>query len=116
MGIIRPYPAEWDTASYPPKFKALTLHTFDGKGSSNQHIYYFKSQTGNVVSNNTIMARLFIGTLIRVAFEWFMKLPAGSIKTWADLMKLFLALFLARFFEDNTEILVPTVLVAKQKK
>ena len=41
-----------------------------------------------------------------------MKLPAGSIKTWADLEKL----FLARFFEDDTEILVLTLLVAKQKK
>ena len=106
--IVRPYPAEWDTTPYPPKFKAPILHTFDGKGSSNQHIY-FKSQTGNVVSNDAIMARLFIGTLKGVAFEWFMKLHAGSIKTWADLEKL----FLARFFEDDTEILVPTLLAAK---
>ena len=34
------------------------------------------------------------------------------IKTWADLKKL----FLARFYEDNTEISVPTLLAAKQKK
>jgi len=27
--------AEWDTAPYPPKFKASTLHTFDDKGSPN---------------------------------------------------------------------------------
>jgi len=33
-----------------------------------------------------------------------MKLPAGSIKTWADLEKL----FLAHFFEDDSEISVPT--------
>jgi len=52
------------------------------------------------------MARLFIGTLKRVAFEWFMKLPAGSIKTWADLEKL----FLARFFEDDIEVAMPTLL------
>jgi len=41
-----------------------------------------------------------------------MKLPSGSIKTWADLEKL----FLARFFEDDTEILVPTLLATKKKK
>ena len=70
------------------------------------------------------MPRLFIGTLKAVAFEWFMKLyadpyfewfmkfSAGSIKIWAELEKL----FLARFFEDDTEILVPTLLAAKQKK
>jgi len=43
VGIVRPYTAEWDTAPYPSKFKALTLHTFDGKRSPNQYIYYFKS-------------------------------------------------------------------------
>ena len=25
VGIVRPYPAEWDLVPYPPKFKALTL-------------------------------------------------------------------------------------------
>ena len=58
------------------------------------------------------MARLFISTLKGVAFEWFMKLPAGYIKICADLEKLFLALF----FEDDIEILVPTFLTMKQKK
>ena len=41
-----------------------------------------------------------------------MKLPVDSIKTWADLEKL----FLAYFFEEDKEILVPTPLAAKQKK
>ena len=41
-----------------------------------------------------------------------MKFPAGSIKTWADLKKL----FLSRFFEDDTEISVPTLLAVKKKK
>ena len=112
VGIIRPYPVEWDTAPYLLNFKAPTLYTFGGKGSSNQQIYYFKSQTWNVVSNDAIMALLFIGTLTMFAFEWFMKLPAGSIKTWANLEKLFLACF----FEDDIEISVPILLMAKQKK
>ena len=41
VGAVRPYPLEWDSVSYPPKFKPPTLHTNDGKSSSNQHIYYF---------------------------------------------------------------------------
>ena len=93
-GVVRPCPAEWDLVPYPPKFKALTLQAFDSKGSPNQHIYYFMSQTGNVVDNDTILARLFIGTLKGLAFEWFMKLPEGSIKNWGDLEKLFLTRFL----------------------
>jgi len=59
-----------------------------------------------------LLARLFIDTLKGVAFEWFMKLPVGSTKIWADLEKLFLACF----FENDTEISVPTLLTAKQKK
>jgi len=47
-----------------------------------------------------------------MAFEWFMKLPAGSIKKWSDLERP----FLARFFEDDTEVNLPTLLATKQKK
>jgi len=75
------------------------------------HIYYLKFQYKNVASNDIIMARLFISTLKEVAFEWFMKLPVGSIKKW-DLEKL----FLAHFFEDGTEISVSTLLATNQKK
>ena len=39
--VTRPYPLEWDSVPYPPKFKPLTLHTYDGKSSPNHHIYYF---------------------------------------------------------------------------
>ena len=63
IGAIRPYPLEWDSVPYPLKFKPLTLHSYDNKTSPNQHIYYFRSQTGNVIGNDAIVARLFIGTL-----------------------------------------------------
>jgi len=68
-GMARPYPLEWDSVPYLPKFKPPTLHTYDGKSSPNQHIYYFRSQTGNIIDNDAIMARLFIGTLKGVAFD-----------------------------------------------
>jgi len=58
------------------------------------------------------MDHLFIGTLKGVAFEWFMKLRTGFIKTWVSLKKLFLVCF----FEDDTEISVLTLLAIKQKK
>ena len=63
IGVVRLYPVEWDSSLYPPRFKAPNLQAFDDKGSPNQHMYYFKFQTGNVVLNDAIMARLFIGTL-----------------------------------------------------
>jgi len=55
---------------------------------------------------------LFIDTLKGIAFEWFMKLPEGSIKNWGDLEKL----FLTYFFEDDLEITMPTLLAARQRK
>ena len=33
VGVVRPYPTEWDLVPYPPKFKTPTLQAFDGKGS-----------------------------------------------------------------------------------
>ena len=104
--------SEGDLVPHPPKFKALTLQAFDGKGSPNQHICYFNSQTANIVANDAILARLFIGTLKGLTFEWFMKLPEGSIKNWGDLEKL----FRTRFFKDDSEITMPTLLVTKQRK
>jgi len=41
-----------------------------------------------------------------------MKLLAGSIKTWAELKRLFLSLF----FKGDTEVAMPTLLAAKQIK
>jgi len=34
-GMTCPYLLEWDSVPYPPKFKQLTLHTYDGKSSPN---------------------------------------------------------------------------------
>jgi len=55
---------------------------------------------------------LFIGTLEEIAFEWFMKLLEGSIKNWGNLENL----FLARFFKDDLEITMPTLLIMRQRK
>src|SRR3954466_13764700 len=55
---------------------------------------------------------LFISTLKGVAFEWFRKLPKGSITCWDDLE----ALFLIRFFEEEADINMHTLLLTKQKE
>jgi len=76
------------------------LHTYDGKSSPNRHIYYFRSQSSNVIDNVAIMAKLFIDTIKRVAFDWFRSLPSGSINSWIDLE----TRFLSRVYEDDTEV------------
>ena len=47
-----------------------------------------------------------------MTFEWFMKLPEGSIKNWGGLKKLFLTCF----FEDDLEITMQTLLARRQQK
>src|SRR4051812_35163845 len=111
-GATRPYPVKWDAVKYPSRFKVPTLNTFDGKGSAQQHIYYFESQTGSLMGNDPVRTRLFISTLKGVAFEWFRKLPKGSITCWDDLK----ALFLSRFFEEEANINMHTLLLTKQKE
>jgi len=69
------------------------------------------SQTGNVIDNNAIMARLFIGTLKGVAFDWFRSLPSGSINSWVDLETRFLSLF----YENDSEVIMDKLLSTVQK-
>ena len=47
-----------------------------------------------------------------MAFEWFRKVPKGSITCWDDLE----ALFLSRFFEEEADINMHTLLLIKQKE
>jgi len=110
--MIRPYPLEWDSVPYPSKFKPPTLHTYDGKSLSNQHMYYFRFQTSNVIDNDAIMARLFIGTLKEVAFYWFRSLPPGTINSWIDLE----TRFLSCLYEDDTEVTMEKLLSTVQQK
>src|SRR5436853_1299792 len=111
-GATRPYPVEWDAVKYPSKFKVPKLNPFYGKGSAQQHIYYFQSQTGNLVGNDPVRTRLFVSTLKGPAFEWFRKLAKGSITCWDDLE----ALFLSRFFEEEVDVNMHTLLLTKQKE
>lgn len=59
-----------------------------------------------------ILTRLFVGALMGLAFDWFMKLQPGSIKTFSDLK----SLFLAWFFDDDSEVSMTTLLETKQRK
>jgi len=112
VGMTRSSPLEWDSVPCPLKFKPPTLHTYDGKSSPNQYIYYFLSKTSNVIDNGAIMARLFIGTLKGVAFDWFESLPPGSINSWINLE----TRFLSRFYEDDTEVTIDKLHSTVQNK
>ena len=64
-----------------------------------------------MIDNDAIMARLFIDTLKKVAFDWFRSLPSGSINYWIDLK----ARFLSRFYEDDAKVTMDKLLSTVQK-
>ena len=66
---------------------------------------HFQS-TSNVIDNDAIMERLFIGTLKGVSFGWFRSLPSSSINSWIDLE----TWFLSRFYEDDTKVTMDKLL------
>src|SRR4051812_48731139 len=64
------------------------------------------------MGNDPVRTRLFITTLMGVAFEWFRKLLKGSITCWYDLE----ALLFSPFFEEEADINMHTLLLTKQKE
>lgn len=73
-----------ETVAFPPKFKQPNPQSFDGRGSPRQHIFHFKALTGGIAGNDALMIRLFVSTFRETAFDWYARLPAGTINSWAD--------------------------------
>jgi len=111
VGMTHSYPLEWASVSYPLKLPP-TLHSYGGKSSPNQCIYYFWFQTGNVIYNDAIMDKLFIGTLKGVAVDWFKSLPNCFINSWVDLK----TSFLSRFYEDDIKVTMNKLLSTVHKR
>ena len=57
------------------------------------------------------MARLFIGTLKGITFDWFRSQPSGSINSWVNLE----TQFLSRFYKDDTKVTMDKLLSTVQK-
>ena len=64
-----------------------------------------------MIDNDAIMAKLFIGTLKRVSFDWFRSLPNGSINSRVNLK----TRLLSRFYEDDTTVTMNILLSAVKK-
>lgn len=63
VGIMHPYPSEWDLIPFLETYRALNINKYHRKGSPNQHLYHFHSLNGNAMDNDALMTRLFIGSL-----------------------------------------------------
>ncbi|ONK64740.1 uncharacterized protein A4U43_C07F29380 [Asparagus officinalis] len=109
--ILCPYPREWESIPYPAKFNLINFMTFDGKGSSNQHLIYFKSHLGMISGNEVLMVRSFVGILRGPTFDWYRRLKLRSINSWDDME----SSFLGNFFDDDAEVSIRKLFNEKQK-
>lgn len=68
------------------------------------------SLTGNIAMNGAILTWLYVSSLKGLAFDWFWKLPPGSIKVFSDME----SLFLTSFFDDDSEVSLLVLFSIKQ--
>ncbi|CAL9001576.1 unnamed protein product, partial [Prunus brigantina] len=69
--------------------------------SSIEHIGRFTAQCGEADSDAQKL-RLFVPSLIGLAFSWFINLPPNSVRDWSDMERI----FHEHFYQTNREITV----------
>ena len=64
-------------------------------GSPQEHLAHFYSACGEFVLSDALLIRQFVQSLKGSAFTWYTQLQPGSIHTWDDLQRAFLAQFVS---------------------
>ncbi|XP_060968195.1 uncharacterized protein LOC133035834 [Cannabis sativa] len=96
LGYHKPYPAYYDQIPFPPNYIRQKFEKFDGiNGSPHEHLAYFTSACGESAQLDALLIRQFVQSLKEAAFTWYTQLPPGSITTWDDMQKAFLAQFVS---------------------
>ena len=78
----------------PPKFKMLSLDSYDGPRDPFNHIATFKITMHLQRVPNEIMCRAFPTTLKGPSKVWFSKIPPNSVSSFEELSKLFVNNFI----------------------
>uniref|UniRef100_A0A2N9GQ00 Integrase catalytic domain-containing protein n=1 Tax=Fagus sylvatica TaxID=28930 RepID=A0A2N9GQ00_FAGSY len=85
-----PYPIELLKEPYPEKYDTPVFALFDGrKGSAMEHISKFLNSMGSFAAHGDLCLREFSKSLVDRAYTWYTVLPAGSIRTWEDMVESF---------------------------
>uniref|UniRef100_A0A2N9HR17 Integrase catalytic domain-containing protein n=1 Tax=Fagus sylvatica TaxID=28930 RepID=A0A2N9HR17_FAGSY len=101
--LLEPYPEKYDT----PVF-AL----FDGrKGSAMEHISKFLDSMGPFAAHGDLCLREFSKSLVDRAYTWYTVLPAGSIRTWEDMVES----FCSKYFHVEEKITLVNLHSTKQQ-
>ena len=89
-----PLSKEIQKAVVPDNFK-MPKEKYDGTGDPQDHVVTYEATLDLYGISDEIKCRTFPTTLRGSARNWFYSLPAGSVKTFGQLNKLFVGHFLA---------------------
>jgi glutathione peroxidase-family protein len=82
------YPIELLKEPYPEKYDTPTFTLFDSrKGSAMEHISKFLDSMGAFAAHGDLCLWEFSKSLVDRAYTWYTVLPAGSIRTWEDMVE-----------------------------
>ncbi|XP_075655888.1 uncharacterized protein LOC142626006 [Castanea sativa] len=111
-GFRKPYPAHYDTIPFPTGYQKPNFEKFDGLTSSPQeHLAHFYSVYGEFALSDALLIRQFVQSLKGLALTWYTQLQPGSIHTWDDLQRA----FLAQFVSSKKKVSIIDLVDARQK-
>ena len=107
-----PYPIKLLKEPYPEKYDTPTFALFDGrKGSAMEHISKFLDSMGPFAAHGDLCLREFSKSLVDKAYTWYTVLPAGSIRTWEDMVES----FYSKYFHVEEKITLVNLHSTKQQ-
>ena len=89
-----PFTASINGQPLPPKFKMLSLDSYDGTRDPFDHIATFKTMMHLQGVPNEIMCRAFPTNLKRPTRVWFSKISPNTVSSFEELSKLFVKNFI----------------------
>uniref|UniRef100_A0A2N9G6H2 RNA-directed DNA polymerase n=1 Tax=Fagus sylvatica TaxID=28930 RepID=A0A2N9G6H2_FAGSY len=97
---------------YPEKYDTPVFALFDGrKGSAMEHISKFLDSMGPFAAHGDLCLREFSKSLVDRAYTWYTVLPAGSIRTWEDMVES----FCSKYFHVEEKITLVNLHSTKQQ-
>ena len=111
IGQHRPYPLEVEREPFPEGFRMPVFERFNGTTDPQEHLMQFTWAMGNLANNPNYCLRLFGSTLTGNAFQWYLTLPNGSVKTWDRMQQL----FVGRFFVTERDVTIADLFSVTQK-
>jgi hypothetical protein len=107
-----PYPIELLKEPYPEKYDTPTFTLFDSrKGSAMEHISKFLDSMGPFAAHGDLCLWEFSKSLVDRAYTWYTVLPAGSIRTWEDMVES----FCSKYFHVEEKITLVNLHSTKQQ-